>query len=76
MVTGRPKVLAFSYSYHGSVDETFAIVGPDGATTTRPAMGTADRDWFHTVAAEFNDLESVEQALAGRDGRADHRTGW
>jgi glutamate-1-semialdehyde 2,1-aminomutase len=26
MVTGRPKVMAFSYCYHGSVDETFVIV--------------------------------------------------
>ena len=68
MVTGRPKVLAFSYSYHGSVDETFAIVGPDGATTTRPGnVGPPIEIGSTTVAAEFNDLESVEQALAGRD---------
>ena len=26
-LTGRPKVLCFSYSYHGSVDETFAVGG-------------------------------------------------
>ena len=35
MVTGRPKVMAFSYCYHGSVDETFVITGADGATLPR-----------------------------------------
>ena len=30
LVTGRPKILVFSYCYHGSVDETFIVVGPDG----------------------------------------------
>src|SRR5215475_11574317 len=33
LVTGRPKILVFSYCYHGSVDEAFIVVGPDG----RPA---------------------------------------
>ena len=26
-ITGRPKVLVYSYSYHGSVDESFAVAG-------------------------------------------------
>ena len=29
-VTGRPKVLVHNHNYHGSVDETFAWIGPDG----------------------------------------------
>src|SRR5258708_15299467 len=28
-VTGRPKILVFSYSYHGSVDESVIIATPD-----------------------------------------------
>ena len=36
LVTGRPKVLVFSYCYHGSVDETFVVAGPDGTTRSRP----------------------------------------
>jgi glutamate-1-semialdehyde 2,1-aminomutase len=32
LLTGRPKVLVFDYCYHGSVDETFAVLAPaDGA---------------------------------------------
>ena len=30
-LTGRPLVLVFSYCYHGSVDEAFAVAGDDGA---------------------------------------------
>ena len=68
MVTGRPKVLAFSYSYHGSVDETFAVVGADGGTITRPGnVGPPIDIGSTTVAAEFNDLDSVERALASED---------
>ena len=29
-ITGRPKVLIFSYCYHGSVDEALAIIWDDG----------------------------------------------
>ena len=35
LVTGRPKVLAFSYCYHGSVDETVVVRGPEGQTLRR-----------------------------------------
>ena len=31
MLTGRPKVLVFSYCYHGSVDEAFAVAATGGA---------------------------------------------
>jgi glutamate-1-semialdehyde 2,1-aminomutase len=68
MVTGRPKVLAFSYSYHGSVDETFAVMGPDGETRLRPGNVGAPGDITETTrAAEWNDLASVERALAHGD---------
>ncbi|HQR80532.1 MAG TPA: transaminase, partial [Actinomycetota bacterium] len=68
MVTGRPKVMAFSYCYHGSVDETFVIAGPDGTTAPRagnvgPAYPVAET----TRVAEFNDLASVEAGLAHGD---------
>jgi len=68
MVTGRPKVMAFSYCYHGSVDETFVITGADGQTAPRegnvgPAVDVAET----TRVAEFNDLASVEAGLAHGD---------
>ena len=68
MVTGRPKVMAFSYCYHGSVDETFVIMGADGEAEPRggnvgPAVPVAQT----SRVAEFNDIESVERALAHGD---------
>ncbi len=68
MVTGRPKVMAFSYCYHGSVDETFVITGPDGGTDPRGGnVGPAVHVRETTRVAEFNDLASVERGLAHGD---------
>ena len=65
LVTGRPMVACFSYSYHGTVDETFAVRAADGSTVARagnvaPAVPPAQT----TRALEWNDLASVEAALA------------
>jgi len=68
MVTGRPKVAAFSYCYHGSVDETFVQMGADGATELRRGnVGAPSPIADTTRAVEFNDLDSVERALAHGD---------
>jgi glutamate-1-semialdehyde 2,1-aminomutase len=68
LVTGRSKVLAFSYCYHGSVDETVVVLGPDGETLPRPGnAGPAVDPALTTRVAEFNDLQSVERALAHGD---------
>ena len=68
MVTGRPKVMAFSYCYHGSVDETFVITGPDGTTLPRGGnVGPAVPVSQTTRVAEFNDITSVEAGLAHGD---------
>ncbi len=64
-ITGRPKVLVFSYSYHGSVDEAFAVAGPGGTTVSRAGnVGPPVDPAQTTVAVEFNDLEALEKALA------------
>jgi glutamate-1-semialdehyde 2,1-aminomutase len=65
MLTGKPKVLVYSYCYHGSVDEAFAVVGDGGRTVSRagnvgPPVDVAQT----TVAIEFNDLDALERALA------------
>jgi len=68
LTTGRSKVLAFSYCYHGSVDETFVVMGPDGHTASRPGnVGPPVDPSLTTRVAEFNDLASVERALAHGD---------
>ena len=67
-VTGRPKIICFSYCYHGSVDETFAIAGPDGTTLPRPGnVGPPVPLELTTRAVPWNDLEALETALAHGD---------
>ncbi|MFE4696111.1 transaminase [Streptomyces sp. NPDC056738] len=67
-VTGRPKILVNSYSYHGSVDESLIVVGPDGRGEARPGNVGAPCDVTLTSrVAEFNDLEQLERELAHGD---------
>ncbi|MFG2941336.1 transaminase [Streptomyces sp. NPDC048282] len=67
-VTGRPKILVNSYSYHGSVDESLIVVGPDGKGAPRPGNVGAPCDVTLTSrVAEFNDLEQLERELAHGD---------
>jgi glutamate-1-semialdehyde 2,1-aminomutase len=64
-LTGRPLVLVFSYCYHGSVDEAFAVAGEDGATHAREGNVGPPVDPAQTTRAiEFNDLAALEAALA------------
>ncbi|MDT0464127.1 transaminase [Streptomyces gibsoniae] len=67
-VTDRPKILVNSYSYHGSVDESLIVVGPDGRGTARPGNVGAPCDVTLTSrVAEFNDLDQLERELAHGD---------
>ena len=67
-VTDRPKILVNSYSYHGSVDESLIVVGPDGGGVARPGNVGAPCDVTLTSrVAEFNDLEQLERELAHGD---------
>ena len=63
-ITGRQKVLVYSWCYHGTVDETFAIA-VDGATVSRPDnIGPPVDPSVTTVAVEWNDVAALEAALA------------
>lgn len=68
-VTGRSKVLIVSYSYHGSVDETFAVRDPStGETVPREGnVGPPVAVRETTIAIEFNDLPALEEALSTGD---------
>lgn len=68
MVTKRPKVLVFSYSYHGTVDETFVISDERGRPRSRPGnVGAAVSPVRTTRVCEFNDLANLERELAYGD---------
>ncbi|MDY7088793.1 MAG: transaminase [Actinomycetota bacterium] len=67
-VTGRPKILVNSYCYHGSVDESLIVAGPDGRGQSREGNVGAPTDVTTTSrVAEFNDLEGLERELAHGD---------
>ena len=68
LATGRPKILVFGYCYHGSVDEAFALPGPDGKTESRPGNVAPPVDLdLTTRSVPWNDLDAVEKALAHGD---------
>ena len=68
LATGRPKILTFAYCYHGSVDEAFAVPGPDGTAVARAGLVGAPVPLAETTrVAEFNDLAGVEAQLANGD---------
>ena len=64
------------YCYHGSVDETFVITGPDGDTAPRAGnVGPAVPSRRPRALREFNDLASVEAGLAHERCCRDHGAG-
>jgi glutamate-1-semialdehyde 2,1-aminomutase len=64
-ITGRRRVLVYSYCYHGTVDEAFAVRDAGGATRSREGnVGPAVDPAQTTRAIEFNDVAQLEQALA------------
>jgi len=68
MVTGRAKILVFSYSYHGTVDETFVVVDDKGFAQSRPGNVAPMVDPTTTSrVVEFNDLEALERELSFGD---------
>jgi glutamate-1-semialdehyde 2,1-aminomutase len=66
-ITGRPKILVYSWCYHGSVDETIAIVR-DGVAMPRPGnIGPPVHPAETTRVVEWNDPDALERALAHED---------
>ena len=67
-ITGRPKILVNSYCYHGSVDESLIVVGPDGDGMSRPGnVGSPVDVTMTSRVAEFNDIDGLERQLAHGD---------
>ena len=68
LATGRPKVAVFAWCYHGSVDEIFAVPGPDGRAVARPGNVAPPVPLDVTTrVVEFNDAPALAAALAEGD---------
>ena len=68
MAQRRPYVLVFSECYHGTVDETIVVVGPDGRPMAKPGNVGPQVDPTQTTrVVEFNDVEALAAALRPRD---------
>jgi glutamate-1-semialdehyde aminotransferase len=68
-ITGRPFVAVHEYCYHGSVDETFAVLAGDGSDRVVPRrgnLGPAVDPAVTTRVVPFNDLDALDRALADR----------
>lgn len=67
-ITGRPKILVHNHCYHGSVDETFAVIGPGGRVVAREGNVGKPVDLAETTrVVEINDLEGLERELSAGD---------
>lgn len=67
-ITGRPKILVNSYCYHGSVDESLIVCGPDGEGVNREGnVGAPVEVTVTSRVAEYNDLAGLERQLAHGD---------
>jgi glutamate-1-semialdehyde 2,1-aminomutase len=67
-ITGRPFVAVHEYCYHGSVDETFAVLDTDrtGVVARHGNIGPQVDPAVTTRVVPFNDLDALDRALADR----------
>lgn len=69
--TGKPGIVKFEGCYHGHADPFLVRAGSGAATMGEPdSPGVPAATVADTRLARFNDLESVEKALAGGDAAA------
>ena len=66
-ITKRPKILVFNYCYHGSVDETVAVL-EDGKVVARAHnVGPPVDPAVTTRVVEWNDVDGLERELSHGD---------
>jgi glutamate-1-semialdehyde 2,1-aminomutase len=62
-VTGRPKICVMDWCYHGTVDETLAVLDGDKVVPRPGALGPQVDVALTTRVVPFNDLDAVDRAL-------------
>lgn len=64
-LTSRPKIAVIDWCYHGTVDETLAVLDDHGRVVARPgALGAAFDPAQTTVVVPFNDLDALDKVLS------------
>jgi glutamate-1-semialdehyde 2,1-aminomutase len=66
-LTGRPKVAVIDWCYHGTVDETLAVLEGDRVVSRPGAVGPAFDPALTTRVVPFNDVEALDAALSHGD---------
>jgi glutamate-1-semialdehyde 2,1-aminomutase len=69
-LTGRPRICVMDWCYHGTVDETLAVLESPGSTRVVPrpgALGPQVDVAETTRVVPFNDVAALDQALAHGD---------
>ena len=66
-LTGRPRIAVFDWCYHGTVDETLAVLEGDRVVPRPGAMGPQVDVALTTAVVPFNDVEALDRRLAEGD---------
>jgi glutamate-1-semialdehyde 2,1-aminomutase len=66
-ITRRPKILVNAWCYHGSVDESFAVVDGGRVVPREGNVGAPVDPALTTRVAEFNDVDGLAAELAHED---------
>jgi glutamate-1-semialdehyde 2,1-aminomutase len=66
-LTGRPKILVFDWCYHGTVDETFAVLDGGDVRARSGNLGPPVDPAVTTRVVQWNDADMLERELAHGD---------
>jgi glutamate-1-semialdehyde 2,1-aminomutase len=66
-LTGRPRIAVMDWCYHGTVDETLAVLDGDRVVARPGAMGPQVDVALTTAVVPFNDLDALDRRLSVGD---------
>src|SRR3954465_6663844 len=67
-LTGRPRIAVMDWCYHGTVDETLAVLDGDRVVARPGALGPQVDVAETTAVVPFNDADALDRRLAARAG--------
>ena len=66
-LTGRPRIAVMDWCYHGTVDETLAVLDGDRVVPRPGALGPQVAVAETTAVVPFNDVDALDRRLAQGD---------